>query len=420
MRLSEFSVERPITVLMVTVSTLVLGFISVGLLPLTLLPEFASSNLRVSVDYPSSSPEEVRRNITRPLEEYLSTLDGLEKIESTSSNSGSSIRLEFQDGMDMDIASLDVRDRIDQVRNDLPDDVERVRIFRFQSTDMPIFRFSVGWKDDRESLFRFTEDVLKRRLERIDGVANVDLRGSEAKQIIVDLNEARLQGYGVDIFNLGQTLRMNNLSLSGGYIVDGQKKYTLRVVGEYATPEEIEDLPLQGGRLKVGDVAGVSYEFPERESFSRLNGEEAVTVYVYKASTANVVSVCRGVREELELIQKMPTYSGKLAVQVYSDQSEQILESLNDLRTAGIYGGALAMLVLFFFLMKFRSTLIISLAIPVSIVFTCAFMYLLRVFAGSEISLNIISLMGMMVAVGMLVDNSVVAVSYTHLTLPTN
>ncbi len=370
MTISEYSVKRPVTVLMVTISILVLGYIALTRLPLTMLPELSSSNLRVSVDYPSSSPEEVRRSITRPLEEYLSTLDGLEKIESTSSSSGSSVRLEFKDGMDMDLAALEVRDRIDQVRNDLPDDVERVRIRRWQTTDMPVFRFSVSWDGEREDLFRLVEDVVARRLERVEGVASVDLRGVDAKQIIVELNDRLLQTHGIDVFQLSQTLRNNNVNLSGGYVIEGGTKYTLRTVGEFASVEEIEALPLPGGRITIGDVASVRYDFPERDSFARLNGIEAVTVSVYKASTANVVGVCRGVQKELETIRDLPTMEGRLNFKVFFDQSERILSALNDLRTAGIWGGALAIIVLFLFLMKFRSTLIISLAIPVSIIFT--------------------------------------------------
>jgi len=407
-KISEYSVKRPITVLMATLSVLVLGYISLGKLPLTLMPELTSSHLRVEVDYPSSSPEEVQRNITKPLEEFLSTLDGLERLESTSSNSGSSISIEFKEGMDMDMASLEVRDRIDQVRNTLPDDVERVEIRRWQTTDFPILRFSVGWSGDRDSLFQVTQDVLIRRLERVDGVANVDLRGVEEKQIIITLNDRALQAYGVDVFNLSNILRNNNTNLSGGYVLEGDKKYTLRTVGELTTAEEISNLPIAGGNLVIADVASVKYDFPERDSFSRLNGQEAITVYVYKASTANVVDVCSNVRDELDLIKTTPDLQDKMELQIYSDQSEDILSSLNDLKTAGIYGGLLAMVILFLFLMKFRSTLIISLAIPISVVFTLAFMYLLRVLAGSEISLNIVSMMGLMVAVGMLVDNSVV------------
>ncbi len=408
MTISEFSVRRPITVLMATVSVLVLGYISLGRLPLTLLPEFASPNLAVFVSYPSSSPEEVQRNITRPLEEYLSTLNGLERIQSTSSSSGANVRLEFKQGIDMDLASLDVRDRIDQVRNKLPTDVERVSIRRWQTTDMPVFRFSVAWDGERDELYRMTEDLIRPRLERIDGVANVEVRGIEARQVIVELDEKRLEAHGIDVFNLGQALRAGNVNLSGGYIIEGDRRYSLRTVGEFQTAEDIAGLPLLRGRLVLGDVADVRYDFPEQTSFSRLNGNEAVTVSVFKASTANVVRVCEAVRLELEQIEKLPALAGRLGVRVFQDQAEPILSTLNNLKTAGLYGGFLAMVVLFLFLTKLRSTLIISLAIPVSIVFTFAFMYLLRAVAGSDISLNIVSLMGLMVAVGMLVDNSVV------------
>lgn len=408
MKISEFSVIRPITVLMATVSVLVLGFLALEKLPLTLLPEFSSSNLNVSVSYPSSSPEEVERNITRPLEEVLSTLNNLERITSTSSGTGSNIRIEYRQGTNMDLAALEVRDRLDQVRNRLPEDVEQIGIRRWQSADMPVIRFSLAWDGSRQELFQITEEILRRRLERIDGVANVDVRGLEEKQILIELDPNLLQAYGIDIFTLSQLLRSNNVNVSGGYILEGGRKYNLRTVGEFRELEEIARLPLLGGRLLLGDVARVRYDFPERESFSRLNGRQAVSVRVYKASTANVVSVCQDVLRELSDVQAMDAFRGKLAVQVYGDQSKDILKSLDDLKRAGLYGGFLAMLVLFLFLRKFRSTLIISLAIPVSIVFTFAFMYLLRVFAGSDISLNIVSLMGLMLAVGMLVDNSVV------------
>ncbi|GAB4245201.1 MAG: efflux RND transporter permease subunit [Acidobacteriota bacterium] len=408
MTISEYAVRRPVTVLMATLCVIVLGAISLTRLPLTLLPEFSSNNLVVFASYPSSSPEEVERNITRPLEEYLSTLEGLETIESTSSNSGAFVRLEFRDGVDMDMAALDVRDRIDQVRNLLPEDVERVTIRRWQTTDMPVMMFAVSWEGSRDDLYRIVEDVVRPRLERVEGVANVDVRGLDAKQVIVELDEDRLRAHSIDVFALGQALRANNVNLSGGYILEGDKKYTLRTVGEFRTADEIAQLPLLRGRLTLGDVATIRYDFPPREDFSRLNGHEAVRLLVYKASTANVVAVCESIKEELERIRQLPSLQGKIGIQIYRDQADPILTALRDLRDAGLFGGLLAAVVLFLFLLKVRSTLIISLAIPTSVIFTCAFMYLMRVLGGSDISLNIVSLMGLMVAVGMLVDNSVV------------
>lgn len=393
---------------MATISVLVMGYIALTRLPLALLPEMSSSHLRVQVDYPSSSPEEIERIISRPLEVYLSTLDGLESISTNSRTSGSSISLEFKDGMDMDMVSLEVRDRLDQARPELPDDVERINIRRFQTTDMPIFRFSIGWTGDKDNLYRVVDEIVTRRIERINGVASVDLRGADEKQVMIEVDDGLLQAYGIDSYNLSQVLNSNNISLTGGYIMSGDKKYTLRSIGEYKTIEDIKSVPLTRNGITIGDVADVRFDFPEQYNFSRLNGEDAVTMMVYKASTANVVAVCEGIQAELAAIQEIPSLKENLFIQIFDDQSEQILNTLDDLKTAGIYGGILAMIVLFLFLMKVRSTLIIGMAIPISIVFTCAFLFLMRVVFGSDITLNTISLMGMMVAVGMLVDNSVV------------
>ena len=407
MKFAEYSVSKPVTISMLVISILALGFLSLQQLPLALMPDISSSRLSVNVDYPSSSPEEVERDITRPLEEILSTLNHLESISSTSSGNRANVRLSFESGINMDLAALEVRDRLDQVKSLLPDDVERIRIWRWQSTDSPVFRFSVAWNGDRKDLFAFVEDFLRPRLERVEGVANVDIRGIDAKQVIIDLDPDRLQAHGIDIFNLRQALRNNNLNLSGGYIRDGGKKYTLRTMGEFQTIEEIRDFPVQGARLTLGDLGDVRYDFPEKDSISRLNGKESVSLRIYKASTANVVSVCRALAAELERIQSSERYRGLVSMQVYQDQSREILKSIRNLVTSGLFGGVLACIVLYLFLMKFRSTVIIALAIPISIVFTFAFMFMLRVL-GSDISINGVSLMGLMVAIGMLVDSSVV------------
>jgi HAE1 family hydrophobic/amphiphilic exporter-1 len=408
MKLAEYSVRRPITVAMAVLSVLVLGVISLQRLPLALLPDMEGNSLSVNVSYPSSSPIEVERDISRPLEEVLSTINGLESIRSSSSSNGSNVRLEFKQGFDMDMVSLEVRDRLDQVRNRLPDEVERVSIRRWQTTDMPVMRLAVAWGGDRKDFYSFVQEVLRPRMERIDGVANVDVRGLDTKQIIVDLDPDLLQAYGVDLFTLSQALRSNNVNLSGGYVVEGEKKFSLRTVGEFTDVSDIADFPLMGGRITLSDLGDVRYDFPEKTSYSRLNSEDSVSLSVRKATTANVVSVCRLTRAEVESIKNDPQFSDVFSYRIYRDSSEDITKSINNLATAGLFGGGLAAVVLFLFLMKLRSTLIITLAIPISAVFTFAFMYLLRVLAGSDISLNVVSMMGLMVAVGMLVDASVV------------
>ena len=408
MKFASYSVYKPVTVTMAVLSVLVLGYISLQRLPLELMPEFSSTRASVNVDYPSSSPTEVERDITRPLEEVLSTLENLETMSSTSSSGGSNISLEFKAGSNMDLVSLEIRDRLDQVKNRLPDEVERTTIRRHQSGDRPIFSFSIGWQGARKELFNFVEEVVRPRLERVPGVANVESRGIQAKQVIIELDPARLDAHGVDLSALSQSLRNNNVNLSGGYVIEGGKKFTLRTVGEFENAQEIEDFPLLGGKIKLGDLGVVRFDFPEKRSFSRLNGEESITIQVFKASTANVVSVCQDVAAALAKLEAEPRYADILSIQTFSDQSQQILQSINDLTRAGIFGGALAAVVLFLFLLKVRSTLIISLAIPVSVIFTFGMMYLLNVFFKAGITINIVSLMGLMVAIGMLVDSSVV------------
>ncbi len=408
MSFAEYSVRRPVTILTIVVSIVVLGFISLQRLPLAALPDFSAESMGVSVSYPSSSPTEIERDITRPLEEALSTLDHLNIINSTSLGSSSEVVLEFKPGTDMDMAALEIRDKVDQVRGLLPDDVEHIRIRRWHTGNWPIFRFSVGWSGNRRELYNFLEDVLQPRLERIQGVANVDTAGTEEKQILVEVDPFRLESHGVDIFSLAQALRSNNVTLSGGYVFHGDRKYTLRTIGEFVDMAEIESLPLAGGRLILGDIAEVRYDFPDKTSFSRLDGHASINVSVYKASTANIVQICQEARDELDRLAALPRYEDLFQFQVMSDQSKDILSSINDLTQAGILGVVLACLILFVFLGKFRSTLIIAVAIPVSVLGTFSFMFLLRVGLGSSININLITLMGLMVSIGMLVDASVV------------
>ena len=408
MRIAQYSVERPISILMITVSVLVLGVLSWNRLPLDLMPQFTSHGVTVSVSYPSSSPEEVDRNIARPLEEYLATLNHLESISSTSASTGANVRLDFKHGTDMDLVSVDVRDRIDQVRNQLPDDIERVRIRRFQSSDIETFEFSLAWEGHREELYKIAEEIIRPRLERISGVASVEIEGVRLKEITVEVDQNLLESFGVDIGNLAQSLRANNINVSGGFVRDSGKKYSLRTIGEFLSVDEIAMLPVAGGRLILSDLAQVKYDYPEQTSISRLNGRESISIEIYKSSTANVVEVCSALRQQLQDLQKSEQFQGKLSFQIYDDQSVGITSSMDDLKTAGAFGGVLAMIVLFLFLRKLRSTLIISLAIPVSVVFTFAFMYLLNVFADADLTLNVVSLMGLMVSVGMLLDASIV------------
>lgn len=409
MNLSEFAVKRPITTLMVIVSIVVLGLLSLFRLPLTYYPELSGSFLRIQIPYQSSSPDEVERLIAMPVEEIMGTVSHLESLESNSSATGASVVLRFNAGTDMDLAAMEVRDRMDRVRNELPDDVDRYYIWRWQTSDRPIFEFSVAWDRDKADLAEMLQKVIVPRIQRIDGVANVEIQGVDERQVLVDLDESLLQTYHIDVRELAQSLRLNNVNISGGYIYDGGRKFTVRTVGEFRTVEEIAQTPIRGHNLVLGDVAQVRYDFPEKTSFQRLNGHDAISVRVYKASTANVVDVARRVRQLIDGLEHEPQLKG-LTTQVFRDQSSDIVRSLSGLSYAGLFGGVLAIIMLFIFLREIRSTLIIGLAIPVSIIATFFFMYLLRLKPiNSDITINLVSLTGLMFAVGILVDPAVVA-----------
>ena len=410
--LVRFAVERRVTMGMIVLGVLVVGWLSLVRLPLEFLPSFSSSNISVRAPYPSSSPEEVQRLIVQPLEDALGTINGIDTLAASAAADAARINISFVEGTDMEMAAVEVRDRIDRARHLLPDDLERLTIRRFQTSDIPVLRFDLSAPWPRERLFDFAETVVLRRLERLDGVAQVDLRGLDAPQLQIDLHPARLQAHGVDVRGLVTLLRASNLNLSAGDIRIGNRELLIRSVGEFTTPAEIARLPLHAGSasgLTLGDVATVAYAFPDQETFNFLNGVESVTVAVNKASTANLLAVVERVKKELNTIAESPSAEGS-QIHIYADASRDVRQGLGQLRDAGLIGGLLAILAVFFFLRRVRTTLLIAVAIPISVVATFVLMYFLRQAGALEMTLNVVSLAGLMLALGMLVDNSIVVI----------
>ncbi|MEM7351719.1 MAG: efflux RND transporter permease subunit [Acidobacteriota bacterium] len=404
----RFAVRRRVTMSMLLLAVLVLGALALDRLPLEFLPTISSSNVSVRASYPSSSPEEISRLIVRPLEDVLGTLDGLDRLSATASAESGEINLTFVDGTDMELASVEVRDRVDRVRHLLPDDLRQVRIRRFQTTDIPIMSFHVsggdGWSADR--LYDFVDRTLIQRLERLEGVAQVSARGLRSREVEVRLDPDRLDAHGIDVRQVLNGLRENHLNLSAGYVTEGRRKLLVRCLGELATLEEIRRLPLDGSGLRVGDVAEVAYDFPRQESFNFLNGTESLTVRLNKTSGANLLAVVDRAKAELESLAAAEGF----AYRIYHDSSVDVRKGLAQLRDTGLLGGLLAVLAVFLFLRRLRTTLLIAVAIPVSVVFTFVLIFLLRQAGLSEMTLNVISLMGMVLALGMLVDNSIVVI----------
>lgn len=393
---------------MLLVSVIVLGSLGLQRLPLEYLPEFGSNRLRIDIPYRSSSPQEVERNIARIVEEAMATLPDLEKISSTSGANNCRVSVEFVDGTDMELASVGVRDRVDRIRSQLPDDIEQITLHRWQTTDRPVFEFSVAWDRSNDELYDIVTKTIVPKLQRIEGAANIEIRGMDERQVLVLLDLQRMRAHNLDFYDLTSALRTNNINVAGGTIIDAEKKYSVRAIGEFRSIDEIRQVPIEGTQLVLSDVAEVTFDYPEKTNYQRLDKKDAVAVRVYKSSTANLMAVVAGAKVVLNEFKEMPSLKG-MKFNVYRDQSTTISTSLENLAFAGIFGAILANLVLFFFLRKVRSTIIIGMAIPVSIIATFLLMYVLRLAPfNSTITLNIISLSGMMFAVGMLVDPAVV------------
>ncbi len=407
--LARFAVDRRVTVSMIAMGLLVLGYVSLTRLPLEFLPSFGANSLWVEANYESSSPEETERLIVRPLEESLGTIPGITVLSATARANGGSVSLEFEEGADMDMMVVEARDRVDRVRQLLPDDVERIRIRRFQSSDIPIMRFVIGAPWERDRLFAFSEDIVQRNLERIEGVASADVRGVRRRELQVSLDPQRMAALGVDVRDVAMALSRDNVNVSGGPITEGSRKLLVRTVGEFRRPADIRDTPIGTTGLRVADVADVRFEYPTRNSFDFLNGEESVTFSIYKASTANVLQVADAVKVELERIAAIPRYEG-MAVRFIMDSSVDVRGGLSQLAFAGFFGGSLAVLILLLFLQKVRTTALVAVAIPLSIITTFVIMYLFREAGWVDTTLNVMSLFGLMVAVGMLADPAIVVI----------
>ncbi len=406
MILAECAIRRPVTTAMVTLSTVALGFIALQRLPVEELPSITSSSVTVSVSYPSTAPGEIERDVTLPLEEALAILPNIERMSATSSANGSSVRVEFVSGTHMDAATVEVRDRVDQVRGSLPAEIDRLRIFRWQSGERPIVHASIAWRGQGDRLSDLVDKVVVPRLLRLDGVVDVSAGGVREKQLIVELDQERLESLDVSAAALRRAVRDNNVNVSLGRVAEGGRRYQVRAVGEFQDVDEIGELPVAGGLLRLEDAGRVSYDYPEKTNFRRLNGSDAVTVEVHKSSTQNVVEVARRVREALDAIES--EYDGRLDIEIFRDRSQRVLTQLSNLTDAALIGGMLAIGIIFLFLRSVRSTLVIAVAIPVSVFVVFVGMYVAREMFESSITLNMVSMMGLMLAVGMLVDPAVV------------
>jgi HAE1 family hydrophobic/amphiphilic exporter-1 len=402
MWITKLAVRHPVTASMFLLSLLVLGAISIFRLPLNFLPNENFPEIQVVIPYQNGIPAQVEREIARPVEEVLSTLGGVKQITSYSDPEQCTVSLEFDWGRDVNVLRLEVKEKLDQIRGDLPPDVRDVFLFTFNTNDIPIVEGRISAKNrDLSGSYDLIEHRVLNRLERIPGVGRVELNGVEPAVISVYLKLDEIKAHRVDVGRLFTELSASNFNLTVGQVTKDGLRYDIRTVGAVSSIEELDNIPLDDHGLRLRDVADVVYAVPEQVFGRFLNGEPAVAFTVQRASDANTVEVVAAVRKELARINKDPQLAG-FDVLMFFDQGEQIKASLSGLLHSGILGALLAVGVLYFFLLRIGTTLIVSLAIPLSTIGTACYLYL------TGKSLNVLSMMGLMLAVGMLVDNAVV------------
>ncbi len=391
---------------MLTISAVVLGFVSLDRLPLEQLPSISSSGITAMAQYNSSSPEEIELRITIPLEAALGTMSNIERMSSSSGRNSGSVRIDFKPGTDMDLANMRMRERVDQARAFMPADVDRVRLRRWQSDQRPIVYANLAWHGDGDRLLDVITKVIEPRLLRLYGVANVVIDDFEAKQLFIELDRERLQSHGISLTELGWQLRQNNVNISLGRVMDGGDRYLVRSVSEFKTAAEIGDMPLMGGQFRLRDIGEVVYDYPEKTQYERLDGIDALQLEIYKSSTANVVDIGQAVVAELDRIEA--DYAGKLDIAIVRNRADAVLREAGTLVDTALLGALLAMTIIFLFLRNIRSTLVVAVAIPTSALCVFIGMYVARELFGSTITLNMVSMMGLMLSVGRLVDPAVV------------
>ncbi|HEO8484567.1 TPA: efflux RND transporter permease subunit [Stenotrophomonas maltophilia] len=404
MSVAEFSIRRPVTTIMCFVSLVVIGLIASFRLPLEALPDISAPFLFVQIPYTGSTPEEVERTIIRPVEESLATMTGIKRMRSSATSEAALIFIEFSDwDRDIAIAASDARERIDAIRSDLPDDLQRYNVFKWSSSDQPVLKVRLASTTDLTTAYDMLDREFKRRIERIPGVARVDITGAPPNEVEIAIDPNRLNAHGLSINELSERLRTLNFSISAGQIDDNGQRVRVQPVGEITDLQEMRDLVINAKGLRLGDIADVRLK-PARMNYGRrLDGNPAVGLDIFKERSANLVEVSRAALAEVESIRAEASMRD-VQIKVIDNQGKAVTSSLLELAEAGAVGLILSITVLFFFLRHWPSTLMVTLAIPICFTITLGFMY----FVG--VTLNILTMMGLLLAVGMLVDNAVVVV----------
>jgi HAE1 family hydrophobic/amphiphilic exporter-1 len=411
-RLIEIATQRPVTIVMLMVAIALFGMVSLSRLKLNLLPDISYPTLTIRTELTGAAPVEVENLLTKPIEEAIGVIRNVRLVRSVSRSGQSDVTLEFMWGTDMDIAGVDVREKLDILF--LPLEAGRPLLLRFDPSSEPIMRLGLMYKESADanqassearlkSLRRLAEDRIKADLEAEEGTAAVKVSGGLEDEISIRVDQQKLSQLGISIEQIAARIRAENVNLSGGRLEEGNQRYLVRTINEFQSIDAIRDAIVayvSDRPVYLRDVATVERGYKEREAITRVRGRESVELAIYKEGDANTVQVAARIAQRLESVSESLPDEMEL-VTIY-DQSKFISSSVDDVKNAAILGGIIAIIVLYGFLGDARATTITGIAIPVSVIGTFLLMYL------NDVSLNIMSLGGIALAVGMLVDNSIV------------
>jgi len=459
----SFTTTRPVAIFMIVIAVCVFGMVSYDQLALNLMPDISYPSLTVRTEYPGTAPEEVETTISRPIEQELGVVSNLVSISSISKAGFSDIILEFTWDTDMSAAVQDVREKLDQVF--LPPETKKPLILRYDPTLDPILRLGLYGEMSLFAQRYIAEEEIKRELETLDGVAAVKVRGGLEEEIRVELNERQLVLLGLNIQEVNQRLAQENINLAGGNLKEGQTEYLVRTLNEFRNENEIENLVIgrrQGVDIRLKDVGTVTRTNKEREVITRVNGKESVEIEIYKEADANIVTVAAAVKDRIfgtaeqqafvanlkkraaeparqngeakpaekkdakdgqgkgdaaaaqaMLMKRMTNFMAyqlppNTGIELLSDQSTFIKSAVDEVKGTAIMGGILAIVVLYIFLRRVWNTIIVAIAIPISVIATFGPMFMF------DVTMNIMSLGGLALGIGMLVDNSIVVLESIH------
>ncbi|GLO67625.1 efflux RND transporter permease subunit [Oceanobacillus kimchii] len=402
MKLVNTSVKRPIGVIMVVLAIIALGVVSLRNLAVDLFPEIDLPVAVVATNYQDAAPEDVENLISRPIESSVSSVEGIDTVQSQSQSGSSMVMMMFQNGTDLDQALLDVREQVDQVKGMLPDQAGEPNILRFSPEAMPVVYLGLTGGDTAELTEIANEQVVP-YFERQEGVASVSVEGGLEREIQVELDEARMKQYGITSQSVMQAISESNNSSSVGTVEQGTQDLQLRVTGQFESLNDIEETRIQteaGSVIQVSDVATVNDDFKDRSSDTLVDGEPAIVLSVMKQTDANTVEVASNIQSSMEdLMGDLPEGANLKTVIDTSDFIEMSIDSvINNI----LIGGAIAFLILLLFLKSFRATIVIGLSIPIALISTFALMY----FTGQ--TLNVLTLGGLALGIGMMVDSSII------------